>query len=446
VVISGLLAGSLYAMVALDRESPTASEAAMKYFVLGAIASGILLYGMSLLYGATGTLDITGLGVHIAANPGSNLATLFALGFIVVGLCFKLGAVPFHMWVPDVYEGAPTSVTLFVGSAPEIASFALFMRLLVEGLGGLHMQWQPLLIAVSLLSMAIGAIVAIAQSNLKRMLAYSTIGHMDRGGVGTALLSVTIPGVWLGDVATSRKLARECNEYAMRLVSDHPGRFGMFPALPLPDADGSLAEIEYVLDVLKADGIGLLTSYGDKWLGDPAFDPVMAELNRRKTVVYTHPTVANCCRNLVQDVSPAIVEFGADTSRAIARLVFGGAAVRYPDIRWIFSHAGGAVPFLIERFLFQARTPQGAKQLPHGVMPELRKFYYDTAQAFDAPPMLALKKMVPTSQIVFGTDFPFRTAEEHVKGLRAAGVFSAQELRAIEHDNAQRLLPPRYRV
>ncbi|HSN16689.1 MAG TPA: NADH-quinone oxidoreductase subunit NuoN [Gammaproteobacteria bacterium] len=169
---------SLYAMVALDRESPVASEAAMKYFVLGAIASGILLYGMSLLYGATGTLDITGLGVRIAANPGSNLATLFALGFIVVGLCFKLGAVPFHMWVPDVYEGSPTSVTLFIGSAPEIASFALFMRLLVEGLGGLHVQWQPLLIAVSILSMAIGSIVAIAQSNLKRMLAYSTIGHM----------------------------------------------------------------------------------------------------------------------------------------------------------------------------------------------------------------------------------------------------------------------------
>jgi NADH-quinone oxidoreductase subunit N len=169
---------SLYAMVALDRESPVASEAAMKYFVLGAIASGILLYGMSFLYGATGTLDITGLGVHVAANPVASIGTLFALGFIVVGLCFKLGAVPFHMWVPDVYEGSPTSVTLFVGTAPEIASFALFMRLLVEGLGGLHVQWQPLLIAISLLSIALGSIVAIAQSNLKRMLAYSTIGHM----------------------------------------------------------------------------------------------------------------------------------------------------------------------------------------------------------------------------------------------------------------------------
>jgi NADH-quinone oxidoreductase subunit N len=176
---------SLYAMVALDRESPVASEAAMKYFVLGAIASGILLYGMSLLYGATGTLDITGLGVHIAANPAASIGTLFGLGFVIVGLCFKFGAVPFHMWVPDVYEGAPTSVTLFVGTAPEIATFALFMRLLVEGLGGLHVQWQPILIAVSLLSMAVGSIVAIAQSNLKRMLAYSTIGH-----VGFILLGI----------------------------------------------------------------------------------------------------------------------------------------------------------------------------------------------------------------------------------------------------------------
>jgi NADH-quinone oxidoreductase subunit N len=183
---------SLYAMVALDRESPVASEAAMKYFVLGAIASGILLYGMSLLYGASGTLDITGLGVHIAASPGSNIATLFALGFIIVGLCFKFGAVPFHMWVPDVYEGAPTSVTLFVGTAPEIATFALFMRLLVEGLGGLHAQWQPILVVISLLSMAVGSIVAIAQSNLKRMLAYSTIGHV--GFILLGILSGTSAG------------------------------------------------------------------------------------------------------------------------------------------------------------------------------------------------------------------------------------------------------------
>ena len=176
---------SLYAMVALDRDSPVASEAAMKYFVLGAIASGVLLYGMSLLYGATGTLDLTGLGVHIAAAPTASIATLFALGFVVAGLCFKLGAVPFHMWLPDVYEGSATSVTLFVGTAPKIAAFALFMRFLVEGLGGLHSDWQGMLIVISILSMAIGAFVAIAQSNFKRMLAYSTIGH-----VGFILLGI----------------------------------------------------------------------------------------------------------------------------------------------------------------------------------------------------------------------------------------------------------------
>jgi NADH-quinone oxidoreductase subunit N len=183
---------SLYAMVALDRESPVASEAAMKYFVLGAIASAVLLYGMSLLYGTTGTLDITGLGVHVASNPAASIGTLFALGFIVVGLCFKLGAVPFHMWVPDVYEGSATSVTLFVGSAPKIASFALFMRLLVEGLGGMHAQWQGLLIGIAVLSMAIGAIVAIAQTNFKRLMAYSTIGHV--GFILMGILAGTTTG------------------------------------------------------------------------------------------------------------------------------------------------------------------------------------------------------------------------------------------------------------
>ncbi len=182
-----LLSLSLYAMVALDRDSPAASEAAMKYFVLGAIASGILLYGMSLLYGATGTLDITKLGVHIAEAPEIGIGVTFALGFIIVGLCFKLGAVPFHMWLPDVYEGANTPVTLYVGSAPKIAAFALFMRLLVEGLGGLRAEWRMMLIVLSILSMAIGSIVAIVQTNLKRLLAYSTISH-----VGYILMGILV--------------------------------------------------------------------------------------------------------------------------------------------------------------------------------------------------------------------------------------------------------------
>ena len=173
-----LLSLSLYALVAMDRQSPSASEAGMKYFVLGAIASGVLLYGMSILYGVTGTLDINELAAYANEADESHIGLAFALSFVLVGLAFKIGAVPFHMWIPDVYHGAPTSVTLFIGSAPKIAAFALFMRLLVDGLGGLHEAWQGMVVILALLSMAVGSFLAIAQTNIKRMLAYSTITHM----------------------------------------------------------------------------------------------------------------------------------------------------------------------------------------------------------------------------------------------------------------------------
>ncbi len=172
-----LLSLSLYAMVAFDRNSPAASEAAMKYFVLGAIASGTLLYGISILYGLTGTLDLSETGAAIATQ-GLTLPLLFALSFVLVGVAFKLGAVPFHMWLPDVYHGAPTTVTLYLGTAPKIAAFALVMRVLVEGLGELYSGWRDMLIIMAVLSMGIGNVVAIAQTNIKRMLAYSTISHV----------------------------------------------------------------------------------------------------------------------------------------------------------------------------------------------------------------------------------------------------------------------------
>jgi NADH-quinone oxidoreductase subunit N len=169
----------------MHRESLVASEAAMKYFVLGALASGMLLYGMSMLYGVTGTLNLIEVGQVVAEQSEQNLVLVIGLVFIVVAIAFKLGAVPFHMWIPDVYEGAPTSVTLFIGTAPKIAAFAMLMRLLVEGLGGLQSDWMQMLIPLSVLSLAVGNIVAIAQSNLKRMLAYSTIAH-----VGFLLLGI----------------------------------------------------------------------------------------------------------------------------------------------------------------------------------------------------------------------------------------------------------------
>jgi len=175
-----LLALSLYSLVALQRDSAVATEAAMKYFILGALASGMLLYGMSMLYGATGSLGIAQIADAIAARGTRDVALVFALVFIVAGLGFKLGAVPFHMWVPDVYHGAPTAVTLFIGSAPKLAAFAFIMRLLVQGMGADRLvdEWQQMLTVMAVLSLGIGNVTAIAQTNLKRMLAYSTIGHM----------------------------------------------------------------------------------------------------------------------------------------------------------------------------------------------------------------------------------------------------------------------------
>jgi len=181
-----LLSLCLYAMVAMHRNEISTSEAAMKYFVLGALASGMLLYGMSLVYGATGTLDIVEMAAKLASPELSgSMIMITGLVFLIAGMAFKLGAVPFHMWVPDVYHGAPTAVTLYLGAAPKIAAFALVMRLMVEGLGSMQAQWQDILVILVILSLAIGNIVAIAQTNIKRMLAYSTISH-----VGYLLLGI----------------------------------------------------------------------------------------------------------------------------------------------------------------------------------------------------------------------------------------------------------------
>jgi len=260
---------------------------------------------------------------------------------------------------------------------------------------------------------------------------------MDQSGVATAMTSV--PPHY--DPATVDRIARGCNEYAARLAADHPGRFGMLAFLPMPHIDVTLREIEYAFDTLKADGVGMYTNYGDKWLGDPAFDPVFEELNRRKAVVFTHPITANCCKNLLPSVGDGAIEWGTDTTRAIAQMIFGGAAARYPNVRMIFSHGGGTMPFLIERFTNMARSRQFAAKFPDGFSGAANKFYYDTAQVSNPAAMSALTKVVRTPQIVFGTDYPARTLAEHVKGLKDCGVFSAQDLRAIHRENALALFP-----
>ncbi|VAX09969.1 NADH-ubiquinone oxidoreductase chain N [hydrothermal vent metagenome] len=187
-----LLSLSLYTMVAFDRDSKTGSEAAMKYFVLGAIASGMLLYGISMIYGATGSIGFEAVSAALTGASANNTVLVFGLVFVVIGLAFKLGAVPFHMWMPDVYHGAPTPVAMFISSAPKIAAFALAMRLLVDGLGPLHADWQGMLVVLAVLSMALGNVIAVAQTNIKRMLAYSTISHV--GFIMLGLLAGTAEG------------------------------------------------------------------------------------------------------------------------------------------------------------------------------------------------------------------------------------------------------------
>jgi predicted TIM-barrel fold metal-dependent hydrolase len=268
-----------------------------------------------------------------------------------------------------------------------------------------------------------------------------SIEDMDRSGVATAITSVTTPGVWIGDREQGRRLARDSNDYGARLAADYPGRFGMFAAVPLPDIAGSLREIEYGLDTLRADGIALFTSYREQWLGDPAFDPVMEELNRRKAVVFVHPEAPLCCRGLLPGVHEYVLEYGFDTTRAIASLLFRGATLRYRDIQWIFCHGGGTTPFLAERLV---RAPDVNKALaqyvPNGVMAELQRFHYDVAQVAHPMALAALTRLVPISQILWGTDFPFRFGQEYVKALSELD-FGEDDLRMIDRENALRLLP-----
>jgi predicted TIM-barrel fold metal-dependent hydrolase len=268
-----------------------------------------------------------------------------------------------------------------------------------------------------------------------------SLEDMDKSGIELSVLSLIQPSAVTTDVEKGRRIARTSNEYGAQLVRDHKGRFASFATLPLLDADGSLKEIAYALDTLKADGIGVMTSYQDKYLGDASFAPVWEELNRRKAVVYTHPLSPECCKNIKSEVPPAVVEYATDTTRALASLVFSGTASRYPDIRWIFSHSGGTMPFLLSRFVRQEldMKERAAKAMPKGLMYELKKFNYDTAQGNHSGALAALMKIATPSQVLFGTDFPFRDGAEEIGGLSA--FFGPEDLRAIERDNALKLLP-----
>ena len=266
--------------------------------------------------------------------------------------------------------------------------------------------------------------------------------HMDKSGVATAIASLSPWGIAFAETSQLPRLARACNDEAAKMIADYPGRFGLFAAMPLPDVDASLKEIAYALDTLHADGIGLMTSYADKWPGDPAFAPVFEELDRRKAVVYFHPTTPNCCGNLMPaPAGAATIEWPVDTARSILSLLYSGSLVRYPNIRFIFSHAGGALPALSGRIAnFVARDKNHEKYAPQGALAEFNKLYYDTANASAAPSMAALMAMAPMSQIVFGSDYPYFSLEENVSGLAKLRL-SSGDRQAINRGNLARLLP-----
>jgi predicted TIM-barrel fold metal-dependent hydrolase len=268
-----------------------------------------------------------------------------------------------------------------------------------------------------------------------------SLEDMDKAGIDTAVVSVLNPGVWFGQKdEEARRLARACNEYAANLERDHKGRFRSFAVIPLPDTEGSLREIEYSLDVLKAEGIALWTSYSGMYLGDPAFLPVFEELNRRKAVVYTHPGVPDCCANLVKGLPVSTLEYSHDTTRTIASVVFGEGqtAFRCPDVKFIWSHSGGTLPFLTSRFVDLVKRQKD--RFPDGPLPMFRKFYYEVAQGNTLGQLAALMQMVPVSQVMLGSDYPFREGTEAVEGL-ANYKFSAADLKAIESENAIRVMP-----
>jgi predicted TIM-barrel fold metal-dependent hydrolase len=264
---------------------------------------------------------------------------------------------------------------------------------------------------------------------------------MDKNGIEWAIASISTPGVWFGDVAAARRLSREWNEAAAKTIADHPGRFGLFAVVAPPDTEGALKEIEYSLDTLKADGIGLLSNYDGKELGDPSFVPVFEELSRRKALIYVHPTVAPCCAALIPGTIPQNIEFPLDTTRTITSLIVAGTFAKYPDLRFIFSHGGGAMPFVSGRIIetFSNNKAVAARN-PKGIEYELKKLYVDTASANSVPALAATMAFMPRTHVLFGTDYPFVAPEKGVEGIDHYK-FAPGIRRDIDRDNALRLLP-----
>tara|TARA_B100000676_G_scaffold167851_1_gene164941 strand:- start:72491 stop:73444 length:954 start_codon:yes stop_codon:yes gene_type:complete len=271
-----------------------------------------------------------------------------------------------------------------------------------------------------------------------------SLALMSAENIGTAILSFTSPGIYFGDIAVTRDLAKQCNDYLAQLAADHPGRFGGFAFLPLPDIDASLREIERVLDVLNLDGITLLTSIDEKYIGHPDFEPIYEELNRRQAVTFIHPCYPPGTEAQGWDIPRMIIDYPFETTRVATNLIFKGVMERMPDIRFILSHSGGTLPFLMHRIaIFDKQTPF-QDNYPKGAMEYVKRFYFDTALSGDKIILDGLSGVVDPSRILFGSDYPYVSedvVEIETGGFDSYDAFNKEVRKAINRDNAEILFP-----
>jgi predicted TIM-barrel fold metal-dependent hydrolase len=338
--------------------------------------------------------------------------------------------------------GAGAAATMLLGGAGAIAQTAAQPKLrLID----IHHHFYPpeLLAAMNAWQTKHGQppVPALFTS----LSAEKSIAEMDATGIATSVLSIASPhGVWFeADPKAIPGISRACNDFAAKMVRDHPGRFGLFASLPMPDIDASLKEVAYAFDTLHADGIGLPTSFGDRWPGDPAFEPLWTELNRRKAMVVFHPYAPNCCGNLQgAAIAESDLEYPYDTGRAFVSLLFSGTLAKFRDVRFTLCHGGGPLPSLAGRLAVLSENSRVKLDViaPNGIDAELRRIYFDTANATSAPALAALLKEIPVSQIMFGTDFPYVTGKQNVVPLEAYGL-KPEDLAAIERANAIRMIP-----
>lgn len=269
---------------------------------------------------------------------------------------------------------------------------------------------------------------------------------LERKGIAAQVSSISSPGVFFGEVDFAKKLARDCNEYSAKMVADHRSRVAALAVVPLPDTVAACKELEYALDILKLDGVSLLSHVGSAYLGQPVFDEFFAELNRRKAVVFLHPVRPNLEGLADYDFPTGTVELTTDTTRAVVNMFYHGYPERYPDIRWILSHAGGMLPMVIYRLQNMSKRPEVAPRLPKGVNYYLKQMYFDLAQASVPLIQRALEDIADPEKILFGSDYPFSQVGEKVIDDVMAGIdgFDGYDLsrRAmIFRDNALRLFP-----